>query len=87
MPAGGVNGVVLVQMMERLIEGGCEGCGSCGIEEGDEGKEVRVGRGMGILTVNYVADSQCVGLCVYRSSADRKPLLAWTPEEGVVAVD
>lgn len=83
MPAGGVNGVMLVQMMERLIEGGCEGCGSCGIEERDKGE----GSGMGILTVNYVADSQCVGLCIYASSADRKPLLAWTPETGVVALD
>ena len=85
MPAGGLNGVVLVRMMERMIEGGCEGCGSCGIGEveGEKGG----GKGMGILTVNYVADSQCVGLCVYASGADRKPLLAWTPGRGVVAVD
>ena len=73
-----MDGVALVRMMELMIEWGCEGCGSC---------EVGNGKNRGLLKVDYVAESQCIGLCVYQSSAERKPVSAWRPGEGVVLVE
>ena len=62
-------------------EPGCAGCGSCPLSDNDGANEI------GVLKVDYVAESQCVGLCVYQSGRDREPVLAWTPSAGVVAVN
>lgn len=78
MPAAGVNGVVLVRSMERMMKAGCKGCGS--VEIGNDGEEGKAGW----LKVDYVSESACTGLCVY--SARGELVLEWKPGDvGVVA--
>ncbi|KAL8791600.1 MAG: hypothetical protein Q9195_005805 [Heterodermia aff. obscurata] len=79
VPAGGVNGVELVRLMETLIRAGCAGCGMVEIADGVGGKE-------GWLKVDYVSKSACTGLCIY--SANGGLALEWRPgDDGVVLED
>lgn len=59
VPSAGVGGDLLLVKMQQLIEHGCQGCGSVPLEDGNDP------RTMGMLVVNYVAKSECVGLCFY----------------------
>lgn len=50
---GGVTGREVKGYLRMLVRGGCEMCGSVGMG-GERG---------GLLTVNYVADGACGGVC------------------------
>ncbi|KAL6718211.1 hypothetical protein ACLMJK_004299 [Lecanora helva] len=62
VPSEGVGGTLLLAKMQQLIEHGCQGCGSVPLEDGNDPTV------MGKLTVNYVRNSECVGLCFYGKS-------------------
>ena len=59
VPSAGVTGPTLLLKMQQLIEHGCQGCGSIPLSEDNDPNK------MGKLTINYVAKSECVGLCFY----------------------
>ena len=55
----GLNGPLLLKKMAQLIQHGCQGFGSVPIS--DDNDPIRAG----LLTINYVAQSECTGLCYY----------------------
>lgn len=60
IPAEGVDGAELLLKMQQMIEHHCLGCGSVPFSS-DNDPNI-----LGILTVNYVSQSECEGLCYYR---------------------
>ena len=57
--AGGEDGAEIQLKMQQMIEHGCLGCGSVPISADNDPQK------LGILTVNYVRESECEGLCYY----------------------
>ncbi|KAF6217754.1 hypothetical protein HO133_006581 [Letharia lupina] len=60
IPAAGVDGALIQLKMQQMIEHHCLGCGSVPFSDDNDP------RTLGILTVNYVRQSECEGLCYYR---------------------
>ena len=61
-PSQGVGGQILLDKMQALIDNGCTGCGSIPLSEDNNLNT------MGTLAVEYVSQSDCVGLCFYSPS-------------------
>lgn len=59
IPAAGLDGAEVQLKLQQLIEHGCLGCGSVPISPDNDPDT------SGILTTNYVAESECEGLCYY----------------------
>lgn len=57
VPALGIPGIVIKERLGDLVEHGCTSCGSVPLSGNNEPDE------LGILTVNYVAEPQCRGVC------------------------
>ena len=55
----GLDGAEVQLKMQQMIEHHCLGCGSVPISDDNDPEK------MGILTVNYVRQSECEGLCYY----------------------
>ena len=55
----GADGAEIQLKMQQMIEHHCMGCGSVPISEDNDPQK------LGILTVNYVRQSECEGLCYY----------------------
>lgn len=60
VPAEGVDGALILLKMQQMIEHHCLGCGSVPFS-GDNDPNT-----LGVLTVNYVRQSECEGLCYYK---------------------
>ncbi|CAF9943871.1 MAG: hypothetical protein ALECFALPRED_001666 [Alectoria fallacina] len=60
IPAEGVDGALIQLKMQQMIEHHCLGCGSVPFSD-DNDPNI-----LGILTVNYVRQSECEGLCYYK---------------------
>ena len=60
IPAEGVDGPLIMLKMQQMIEHHCLGCGSVPFSNDNDP------RILGILTVNYVSESECEGLCYYK---------------------
>ena len=60
IPAEGVDGAVIQLKLQQLIEHHCLGCGSVPFSDDNDPHL------LGILTVNYVRQSECEGLCYYK---------------------
>lgn len=60
IPAEGVDGAEIQLKMQQMIEHQCLGCGSVPFSANNDPNT------LGILTVNYVRQSECEGLCYYR---------------------
>ena len=59
IPADGFDGAVIQLKMQQMIEHHCLGCGSVPFSPDNDPNT------LGILTVNYVRQSECEGLCYY----------------------
>lgn len=59
IPAEGVDGTMIQLKMQQMIEHHCLGCGSVPFSPDNDPNT------LGILTVNYVRQSECEGLCYY----------------------
>ena len=59
IPADGFDGAEIQLKMQQMIEHHCLGCGSVPFSD-DNDPNI-----LGILTVNYVSESECEGLCYY----------------------
>ena len=57
--AEGVDGAEILLKMQQMIEHHCMGCGSVPFSPDNDPQK------LGILTVNYVRQSECEGLCYY----------------------
>ena len=57
--AAGNDGAEIQLKMQQMIEHGCLGCGSVPFSADNDPEK------LGILTVNYVKESECEGLCYY----------------------
>lgn len=55
----GVDGALIQRKMQQMIEHHCLGCGSVPFNDNNDPNT------SGILTVNYVSQSECEGLCYY----------------------
>lgn len=60
IPAEGVDGAEILLKMQQMIEHHCLGCGSVPFSDDNDPNT------LGILTVNYVRQSECEGLCYYK---------------------
>ena len=56
----GVDGALIQLKMQQMIEHHCLGCGSVPFSDDNDPTVA------GILTVNYVRQSECEGLCYYK---------------------
>lgn len=59
IPAEGVDGALIQLKMQQMIEHHCLGCGSVPFSDDNDPQT------LGVLTVNYVSQSECEGLCYY----------------------
>ena len=59
IPADGFDGAEIQLKMQQMIEHHCLGCGSVPFSPDNDPNT------LGILTVNYVSQSECEGLCYY----------------------
>ena len=59
IPAEGFDGAEIQLKMQQMIEHHCLGCGSVPFSSDNDPNT------LGILTVNYVSQSECEGLCYY----------------------
>lgn len=59
IPTEGVLGTLIQLKLQQMIEHHCLGCGSVPFSDDNDP------RTLGILTVNYVRQSECEGLCYY----------------------
>ena len=60
IPAEGVDGALILLKMQQMIEHHCLGCGSVPFSDDNDPNT------LGVLTVNYVRQSECEGLCYYK---------------------
>ena len=60
IPAEGFDGAAIQLKMQQMIEHHCLGCGSVPFSPDNDPNT------LGILTVNYVSESECEGLCYYK---------------------
>ena len=66
IPADGVDDSLIQLKMQQMIEHHCLGCGSVPFSDDNDPQT------LGVLTVNYVSQSECEGLCYYVPSGTAK---------------